>query len=1038
MPIKVICMCGKKFSVKDELAGKKVKCPACQKVLNLSKAAAEKLSPNDQRDFEETSNNDPGNGQDEAIEKFVGMMSSDASGAATSKNKSNGDNSARRKKKAVPEPYDPCSAQLRSVRVSQVRAGISCYFFGFLVIFFAACWAAYVPTLHQGNFAKVMRDLRTVNFVCLIAEVVITIGFGLCLTAPSKTRGRDFLLVAVIGGLLGLLIDSMMLWNPLYSLRIGRWLPQFVLLTTHAAFFLFLRWLGDFLGRSEITSRATRVLVLLAIGAAVWLGVFRAQPPMPFMVMRNPVLLVPLFGVSIVALIGLFSVIRLLSRCREILRTDERAAAVSNTEREIGADDRESKWLSRSDVLKLAIGGGLAAVSLWGWVALYKPGPVDFAFRPGLSVPTVSPNRPSGFPNAGVMPTKPTIVKSSGKTQLTLTGHKGLVANVAFNPDWTRLATASWDKTIKVWDATTAKELLTLTDHSGEVRRVVYSPDGLWLASVSNDKSVKLWDAASGREQRTMTGHTAAVVGVAFSPDGQRLASASDDKTVKVWNVATGRELLNLAGHTQPVNVVAFSPDGKRLASADNDVKLWDVSSGQELLTLKGHASLVMALAFRPDGQQLATVSFDSTVKLWDTTSGQNSHTLKGHQKMAQGVGYHPDGRRLYSIGNDFKVKEWDVTTGVLRRTVQSKGSLMSLTVSSDGKQIAAAGVFGAVEIWDQPTDEPKSAHAGHSGAVTSLAFSPDGQWLASGSSDQTVRIWNATTGQETQTLKDHAGTISAVAYRSDGKSLVSVSSPFGQKGQVKVWDLGSGLDTQKRLFEISGIVAMSADGTRLASAFTDYSIKLWNLDNGQELSPLKGHSGFLSSLSLSRDGKWLASAAMVLGKPGAADYLTKPGEIRVWNVNNGQEISLLGGQTNRVTHVALSPDGQRLASAHEVLAVHRDATVHQNSMLKIWDSKTGDELRTINNHPGAVTSLAFSPDGQQLACASGRPGQLKLWDVTTGREVASCKGHEGQITFLTFNPEGKRLASASADETVKVWDTATGRELLMLGVPAQ
>ena len=181
------------------------------------------------------------------------------------------------------------------------------------------------------------------------------------------------------------------------------------------------------------------------------------------------------------------------------------------------------------------------------------------------------------------------------------------------------------------------QERNTLDRHTAQVWGVSFSPDGKTIASASADKTVKLWNA-EGKELKTLKGHTAEVYGVSFSPVGASLssdigktiASASLDKTVKLWNAA-GKELKTLKGHTAEVIDVSFSPVGASLssdigktiasASLDNTVKLWN-ADGKELKTLKGHTAEVIGVSFSPDGKTIASASLDNTVKLWNLNFG--------------------------------------------------------------------------------------------------------------------------------------------------------------------------------------------------------------------------------------------------------------------------------------------------------------------------------------------------------------------------------------------------------------------------------
>jgi eukaryotic-like serine/threonine-protein kinase len=235
---------------------------------------------------------------------------------------------------------------------------------------------------------------------------------------------------------------------------------------------------------------------------------------------------------------------------------------------------------------------------------------------------------------------------------------------LACSPDSQHLATGVGSGRIFILEAASGKPLLNLVGHGGgPMKGLAFSPDGQWLASASWDRTARIWDWRATKVIHSLVGHTDAVVATAFSPDGRNLATGSYDQSVKIWDCQTGKELRTLTGHTARVESVAYCRTAPLLATAGaGRVKLWDTRTWQLLRELQGHSDRVCSVAFSPTSRRLATASDDWTVKLWDCDSGKELRTLRGHTGNVRGVAFGPDGRRLVSVGHDASVRLWDLS----------------------------------------------------------------------------------------------------------------------------------------------------------------------------------------------------------------------------------------------------------------------------------------------------------------------------------------------------------------------------------------
>jgi WD40 repeat protein len=277
--------------------------------------------------------------------------------------------------------------------------------------------------------------------------------------------------------------------------------------------------------------------------------------------------------------------------------------------------------------------------------------------------------------------------------------------------------------------------------------------------------------------------------------------------------------------------------------------------------------------------------------------------------------------------------------------------------------------------------------------------LSPDGKRFAFSNFDSpvhTATVLDATTGQTVLTLKGHTDHVMDVVFSPDGTCIATAS--FDKT--VKIWDAETGQEMRTLTGHTRGVfkVAFRPDGKRLASASGDKTARVWDLTTGQEVLRLEGHKEMIWSVTYSPNGKRIAT--------GAYDNVAK-----VWDADGGQKLYTLEGHTSPIQHLAFSPDGRWLASASF------DQTV------KIWDVATGKPLRTLRGHSYLICSVAFTPDGNRLATAC-RDGTVKIWDPATEEEaLLTLPFHTDSNPHVTFSPDGGQLFLATGGRAIQVFD---------------
>jgi WD40 repeat protein len=602
----------------------------------------------------------------------------------------------------------------------------------------------------------------------------------------------------------------------------------------------------------------------------------------------------------------------------------------------------------------------------------------------------------------------------------TLCVRSNTITSLACSRDGTRVAVATEDGELTLWDGVNGQEALQMENHYHSVTRVAFPPTGSLLA-FADGTNVVIWNCRDRREvarlpvgmemrdlrfigenrvlavamnfpndvsiwdlsTRLPVMNAAAPIhgtgiGTKFTAtgDGTVIAFAFSNKLVKVVDLERKRDDWVFPVTEEHTTALAFSADGTVLATGagytESVIKLWSVPNREFIGQLEGHRSWIASLKFLPDGT-LASASADQTIRIWDVAARQSLHTLHGHHAEVRVLDATQDGRTLISGGKDGAVLVWDLAAQASRpqwwQTIDSKlkpGIVSGFEFSPDSRMIAVVE-NEAVKIYDAATLQPlQTPDFGLHKVAKRLMFSPDSRLLVATDTSGRVGVWDVPDGRRVTNFVAHAGAAGLLGstFLNHGQTFLTWGTDnLGKEWDIAAWQEKARWPLTEKNTHITTVWSSSSTNGLLA-------IKLGGETNLQVFmagAPAQRRVQdcplWVVALSFSPDEKTLAAAC-------------EDGSLTLWDARTLARKAILHDVLLGLHSVAFSPDGRRIAAGSN----GREA-------VKIWDADSHEELLTLEGKGSLFADTRFSPDGNMIA-ACGWSGILHIWRAPTWAEI--------------------------------------------------
>ena len=590
------------------------------------------------------------------------------------------------------------------------------------------------------------------------------------------------------------------------------------------------------------------------------------------------------------------------------------------------------------------------------------------------------------------------------------------------------LATASWDRTIRLWSVTTGKlirQFIKKHNNKGILSfALALSYDGNWLLSGGDDNTIYLWSTDTGQVISQYSGHQARITAMVLSADEQYLISGSRDKTIKRWQLADKNKSLisnnssrqvsqskTLATLADGIVALKLTPGGDSVIAASY-TRAWkvDLNGSFRPKQFSEHPAGITALSVSPDGKYLLTGDLANNIWLSDLHSQKKIKSFPGHGDQIFSLDFSPDGRNFVSSSQDNSIRIWNIKQGTAQTIQFEKGEFINHVVFLKADSILYSK-GPQLFFYNFKKHKEQVKFVNNVGWASAVAVSKNGNYLLVGSWDHTAYLWDLREGRVAHYLRGHHNDVRTVAFSPNNKMALTAD----RDGKAILWDVKTGQIIRQINHFAKGIktAAFSPDSLQMVFGNDDGVLWLESITEDNNLRVL-----FPPANNRSADGQAFSRKnkiqAAMFSPDGKYILSCSNTEVFLWNSQNGQLIRTYKEHSGTVFGMDFSPDGRFFASAgaDKQIIIH---DLHAGTVRSRWQN------------PGAVIyTLAYSPDGQYLAVA-GADENIRLWDIKANKILKSFKSSSSITIDLAFSPNGRHLFSSGADQMTQIWELASG-----------